>query len=113
QVDEKRLAELKLPPSPPDMTMVLKTLTGLLHPLQMPVVICCDQSEKLLKWPTALSEFTTAMMGWVDSVPNLVLAMTFLKDDWQKLNESFASFCDRTHGLVLEPLEGTQAVELL
>lgn len=113
QVDDKRLTELKLPPSPPDMSMVLKTLTGLLHPLKLPVVICCDQSEKLLKWPAALSEFTTALMGWVDSIPNLVLAMTFLKDDWQKMRDSFRSFYDRTHGLVLEPLTGPQAVELL
>jgi S-DNA-T family DNA segregation ATPase FtsK/SpoIIIE len=113
QVDEKRLAELRLPPAPPDVTAILKALTGLMHPLKVPVVICCDQSEKLLRWPNALNEFTTALMGWVDDIPNLVLAMTFLKDDWKKLNDSFQSFCDRTHGLVLEPLQGAQAVELI
>lgn len=113
QVDEKRLAELKLPSSPPDVTAILRTLTGLLHPLKMPVVICCDQSEKLLRWPNVLSEFTTALMGWVDSIPNLMLAMTFLKDDWRKMPESFKSFCDRTQDLVLDPLQGPQAVELL
>lgn len=113
QVDEKRLAQLKLPPSPPDMTAVLKTLTGILHALKIPVVICCDQSEQLLKIPSALNEFTTALMGWVDSIPNLVLAITFLKDDWKKMNESFQSFCDRAHCLPLAPLQGEQAVELI
>lgn len=113
QVDEKRLAQLKLPSSPPDMTAVLKTLAGMLHALRIPVVICCDQSEQLLKTPSALNEFTTALMGWVDSIPNLVLAITFLKDDWKKMNESFQSFCDRAHCLALEPLKGEQAVELI
>ncbi len=113
QIDEKRLAELQLPPVPPAPTAVLQTLTGLLHRLQIPVVVCCDQSEKLLKMEGGMEMLTTALMGWVDQIPNLVLSMTFLKDDWKKLNESFGSFCDRTQQLNLDSLQPTQAVELI
>ena len=67
----------------------------------------------LLRFNVGLNDFTTALMGWVDEIPNVVLAMTFLKDKWEKFNESYQSFCDRTQSLVLEPLQGTQAVDLI
>jgi S-DNA-T family DNA segregation ATPase FtsK/SpoIIIE len=114
QVEEARLAELKLLHESPTTTQVLSTLTSLLHPLQMPVVVFFDQSEKLLQKPDALKELTTALMGWVDTIPNLVLALTFLRDDWLKLDTAgFASFCDRSQPLDLGTLTGPQAVELV
>lgn len=114
QVEDSRLAELKLLHESPTTTQLLSSLTKLLHPLQMPVVIFFDQSEKLLQRPDALKELTTALMGWVDTIPNLVLALTFLRDDWLKLDKAgFASFCDRSQPLDLAALTGPQAVELV
>jgi hypothetical protein len=93
QLEEARLAELKLPDKPPTTTGLLETVAFLLKRLSMSLVICCDQSEKLLLRRGAFTELTTSLMGWLDNIPNLLLSMTFLEDAWKKLNPAaFKSF---------------------
>jgi hypothetical protein len=114
QLDDAQLAELRLPPEPPTTSRLLLTLAALLKRLGMSLVVCCDQSEKFLRTPGAFDELTTSLMGWLDATPNLVLVLTFLKDDWHVLGTPiFHSFLDRSQILDLDPLQGTEAVELV
>ena len=114
QVDELQLKALGLPHQSPTTTQLLLTLATLLHRLQMPVVIVFDQSEQLLLKPGALKELTTSYMGWLDSIPNLVLGLTFLRDEWQKLdNLGFQAFAHRMSAVDLMEMTGAQAVELV
>jgi hypothetical protein len=114
QLDEAQLAEWRLPDEPPTTSRLLQTLAVLLKRLGMALVLCCDQSEGFLRKPAALDEVTTSFIGWLDTVPNLVLILTLLKDSWKKLDAGgFSSFLDRTKALDLDQLSGPQAVELL
>ena len=87
----------------------------LLKRLDMTLVLCCDQSEAFLRRPPEVfKELTTSLIGWLDTIPNLVLVLTFLSDQWKMLNPSaFSSFIDRSQVLELDQLNGPQAVELL
>jgi DNA segregation ATPase FtsK/SpoIIIE-like protein len=114
QLEEAQLGELKLPEEAPTTSQLLETLAILLKRLGMALVICCDQSEGFLRKPEAVRELTTSLMGWVDTIPNLTLILTLLKDSWRTLADGgFAAFLDRSKALDLEPLNGAQAVELL
>jgi DNA segregation ATPase FtsK/SpoIIIE-like protein len=114
QLEDSQLAELRLPGEAPTTSALLQTLGLVLGRLDMALVICCDQSEKYLEKPDAFRELTTSLMGWLDSVPNLVLVLTFLKDRWQTVRvPAFQSFLDRSHELELDNLSGAQALELV
>src|SRR5262249_32943190 len=114
QLEEDELAGLKLPEEPPTTSALLSTLAVLLNRAGMALVICCDQSEACLHKPAAIEELTTALVGWLDTTPNLVLVLTLLKDNWKKLDSGgFHSFLDRSRALDLDQLNGPQAVELL
>jgi hypothetical protein len=112
-LEESVLAELDLPNEAPTTTALLSALAGLLHRLEMVLVVCCDQSEKLLERPDAMKELTTALMGWVDKIPNTVMSLSFLKDQWSRFDCEYQSFLDRSRIVDLENLSGPQAVELI
>jgi DNA segregation ATPase FtsK/SpoIIIE-like protein len=112
-LDDAVLAELKLPEGEPTTSSLLQTLAGVLKRLGMVLVICCDQSEQLLERPSAFKELTTALMGWLDKIPNVVLALSFLRDRWKSLDPAYNSFIDRCRTIDLETLTGPQAVELI
>ncbi len=112
-LDETVLAELKLPEDTPNTSSLLRVLAGVLKRLQMVLVIGCDQSEQLLERPSELRELTTALMGWLDAIPNVVLSLTFLKDRWESFDKVYHSFVQRSHILDLESLTGPQAVDLI
>lgn len=114
QLNEAQLASLRLPFEPPSALEFLRTLAFIFKQLALVPFICCDQSEGLLHRPAALKELTTSLMGWVDGIPNLVLSLTFLEDEWKKLSQDlYGAFLDRSHTLRLDRLNGTQAVELV
>jgi hypothetical protein len=114
QLEEARLAALRLPGDPPSASRLIRTLAILLKRLGMALVICCDQSEGFLRNTEAMGDLTTSLIGWIDTVPNLVLILTLLKDSWQKLKASgYSSFLDRSRALDLDQLDGSQATELL
>jgi hypothetical protein len=114
RLDAPQLAELKLTKDSPTPSEVLQTLALLLRRLSKTLVICCDQSEQLLRREGALNDLTTSLMGWLDTIPNLVLVLTFLEDAWKNLKpDSFKSFLDRSQTLHLDGLNGEQAVELV
>jgi DNA segregation ATPase FtsK/SpoIIIE, S-DNA-T family len=114
QLDSTQLTELRLPEEPPTASQLLRTLCLLLKPLGRALVVCCDQSEEFLRRPEAFKELSTSLIGWLDTIPNLVLVLSFLKDQWKNLDKAaFASFHDRSQELDLDHLSGPQAVELL
>jgi hypothetical protein len=114
QLEGAQLTELQLPEEPPTTSGLLQTLAILLKRLGMALVICCDQSEGFLRKPAAIEELTNSLIGWLDTIPNLVLVLTLLKDSWKKLDTGgFHSFLDRSKPLELDQLKGAQAVELL
>jgi hypothetical protein len=114
QLDEAQLSGLKLSEEPPTSSQVLQTLAMLLKQLNMALVICCDQSEGYIRKPEAFGDLTTSLIGWLDTVPNLVLIMSFLRDKWQKLDGAgYSSFLRRTQPLDLVALSGPRAVELV
>jgi DNA segregation ATPase FtsK/SpoIIIE, S-DNA-T family len=114
QLEDKQLAELQLPEEPPTTSRLLETLAILLNRLGMAVVVCCDQSEGFLRKPEAIDELTTSLIGWLDTIPNLVLVLTLFKDSWKKLDTGgFTAFLHRSRALDLDALNGSQAVELL
>ncbi len=112
-LDEAVLAELKLPEDTPTPSRLLQALAGLLRRLGMVLVIGCDQSEQLLERQSELKELTTALMGWLDTIPNVVLSLTFLKDRWEYFAKGYQSFVQRSLPVDLETLNGPQAVELI
>ena len=113
-LEENQRTALKLSGEPPTTTRLLQTLAALIHRLGMALVICCDQSEGLLIRPDAAIELSKSLIGWLDSIPNLVLTLSCLKDQWGKLKDkAFSSFPDRAQELDLLDLSGPQAVELV
>jgi len=112
-LDEGVLAELKLPEDTPTTSSLLQALAGILKRLGMVLVICCDQSEQLLKQGRVFEELATALMGWLDTIPNVVLALSFLRDRWEYLDKGYQSFIERCHTIDLETLNGPQAVDLI
>jgi DNA segregation ATPase FtsK/SpoIIIE-like protein len=114
QLLDAHLAGLEFLEEPPTTSSLLQTLAVLLQQLGMALVICCDQSEGFLRKPTAIDDLTTSLTGWLDTMPNLVIVLTLLKDSWKKLDAGgFSSFLDRAKALDLDQLNGPQAVELL
>lgn len=113
-LEESQRAALKLPESPTTTTRLLQTFAALIHRLGMALVICCDQSEALLVRPGAAAELCNSLIGWLDTIPNLVLTVSCLKDQWGKLKDNaFSAFPDRVQELDLLDLNGAQAVELV
>jgi DNA segregation ATPase FtsK/SpoIIIE-like protein len=113
-LEEAQRAILKLPDEPPTTTRLLQTLAALLHRVHMSLVICCDQSEGLLRRPEAAKDLSASLISWLDTIPNLVLAVSCLKDQWPKFEASaFSSFPQRAHEYELLELTGPEAVELV
>jgi DNA segregation ATPase FtsK/SpoIIIE, S-DNA-T family len=111
--DEQR-ATFKLPEEPPTTTRLLQTVAALIHRLGMAVVLCCDQSEALVIRPDAAVELSNSLVGWLDSIPNVVLTLSCLRDKWGDLrSNAFSSFGDRVQELEPADLNGPQAVNLV
>jgi DNA segregation ATPase FtsK/SpoIIIE, S-DNA-T family len=115
-VDESRAAMLGLPDAPPTIDRILRTVAKMARSIQKKksLVICWDQPESILTQPEALRDMTAFLQGWIDGVPNLMILLSCLKDDWAKFKEQgFSSFGDRCETIDFAPLSADQAVELL
>jgi S-DNA-T family DNA segregation ATPase FtsK/SpoIIIE len=109
-----KLADLCLPPLPPDPKTLLHAVAVLLQQLHLPVLLCFDQFEAVLKEEHGPKAITTEVMGWVDEIPNLLVVLSCLEGEWKTLaDRGFKSFLDRVQVLTLETLTPGQAREIV
>lgn len=104
--------ELQLAEDSPQPANVLRTVCVLLGRLQLPVVLCIDQLEGFLVDPEGPREVAKELMGWLQSVPNLLMVVSCLDSEWSRF-VTFESLKDRVAIVKLQPINGTQAVELV
>jgi hypothetical protein len=111
---ESKAAELQLKAAPAEAKNILHCLTALLQRVQLPVLLCFDQLEAVVKDPTGPRAITTEVMAWLDEIPNLLIVMSCLESEWDELRDrGFKSFEHRVALRGLEPLSPAQAVELV
>ncbi len=115
-LNEDRRRELLLTDPSPDATAVLRTVATLLQQVNTPLLVCLDQLEWLLKKDTAcFPGLTAALMAWLQEVPNLVLVLGCISDEWGQLKSQnvYAAFLDRTKEWKLDQINPTQGTELI
>ena len=116
---EERLRELLLTEASPDATAVLQAVATLLQQIDTPLLLCLDQIEWLKQKDrtadrTAFRDLTSALMSWLQAVPNLALVFGCMTDAWvEAKNQLFAAFLDRTKEWKLSQLSAEQAAELV
>ena len=116
QVHADKLAALRLPSESPPPAEVLQAVAELLAALQTPLVLCFDQLEILFDDDQkAFSELASRLMGWLQTIPNLVIAIGCLRDLWQRLQAEagYRSFIDRVRKHELQYLSPDQAVDFV
>jgi energy-coupling factor transporter ATP-binding protein EcfA2 len=115
-LNEERRRELLLADPSPDATAVLQTVGVLLGQVKTPLLLCLDQLEWLLKKDAAVfSGLTAALMAWLQAVPNLVLVLGCITDEWTQLSaeKAYTSFLDRIRQWKLNQSTPAQAAELV
>ena len=118
QVPEARLSALGLPHASPAPTDVITGVAELLRLVGVPLVIVFDQLDALLlNAEYGFRELTGELMGWLQKVPNLVLAIGVFPGTLKALADSgadgVAAFDDRTRAIRLAPLTPDEAVGLV
>jgi S-DNA-T family DNA segregation ATPase FtsK/SpoIIIE len=109
-----KLADLCLPPLPPAPKTLLHAVAVLLQQLHLPVLLCFDQFEAVLKEEHGPKALTTEVMAWVDEIPNLLVVMSCLESEWKTLEDrGFKAFRDRVLLFKLDPLSPAQAREIV
>ncbi len=99
-------------PNPED---VIKVIATLLQLVSIPLIICCDQIEAVLKDEKGPINFSNDLMGILQAVPNLLIIISCLEDKWPVLQGAAQqSFRGRFYPeLKLSNLSAPQAVELV
>ena len=116
QLPADRLAALRLPDESPPLIDILRTVAELLRVNKMPLVLCIDQIDPLFKTDrTVFTALTNQIMTWLQTVPNLLMAVGALEGSWKAIEDDggFQSFTTRTVKHLLPPLSGEVAVGLL
>ncbi|MGH7223526.1 MAG: hypothetical protein ACRELF_09885, partial [Gemmataceae bacterium] len=112
---EERRQKLLLTEDSPDATAVLYGVASLLQHINTPLLLCLDQSEWLSqKDEAAFRDLTTALMSWLQAIPNLVLVLGCMSDAWAEVKtRSHTSFLDRAKEWKLSQLSGEQAADMV
>lgn len=116
QVPEDRLVALRLPTESPTTADVIQGVAELLRAMDTPLVLCFDQLEVLFeKDQEAFREMTSQLMGWLQTIPNLVIAIACFSDLWKHVTglAGYKSFVDRVATYRLQPLSADQATEFI
>ena len=116
QIPEERRISLRLPINSPPAADVIHGVAELLQSMDMPLILCFDQLELLFeKNQTAFRELTSQLMGWLQTIPNLVLALGCYEDVWKKVQEqgAYKAFIDRVVKYDLQDLSPEQAAEFI
>jgi DNA segregation ATPase FtsK/SpoIIIE, S-DNA-T family len=113
-LSEPKLADLRIKATPPEARNFLLCVAVLLQRLRLPVLVCFDQFEAVLKDEQGPKAITTEVMAWLDSIPNLLVVMSCLDGEWRELRErGFSSFLDRAVECTLNRVSPSQAVDLV
>ena len=114
---EHECARLGLCQDPPEPERVIEAVATLLQRVGVPLVICCDQLEAVLKRPdVGPINLSNGLVGLLHSVPNTLIVLGCLEDAWGVViaNRMHESFLDRVHKpQKLATLTAGQAVELV
>ena len=115
-LSDERRRDLLLTDDPPDATSILQTVATLLTQIATPLVLCLDQLEWLLeKDATAFVGLSTALMAWLQQIPNLVVVVGCMNDAWGRLaaHKTTAAFLDRTREWRLDQISAGQGVAMV
>ena len=114
---EQECARLGLTQEPPEPERVIEAIATMLRRVGVPLVICCDQLEAVLKQPdVGPINLSNGLVGLLHSVPNTLIVLGCLEDAWAVVisNKMHESFLHRVHKpQKLETLAEEQAVELI
>ena len=116
QVPEDRLIALRLPTISPPAADVIRGVAELLRVMDTPLVLCFDQLEVLFEREReAFRELTSQFMGWLQTIPNLVITVGCFEDVWKRAEETHAyqSFIQRVTKHSLQALSPDQAAEFV
>jgi S-DNA-T family DNA segregation ATPase FtsK/SpoIIIE len=105
-----------LKPEPPEATPVFQAVATLLARIKVPLVICWDQMEKVLKEGDALRHISTDLIKLLQEVPNLLIVLSCFSDEWKRLSGPsgvYQSFLRRTKEHELNGMNPDQAIELV
>lgn len=117
--DLERL-EIARDSDPPTAGEVLRAVSALL-PDEMPIVLCCDQLESVLRVPNGMRNLASDLVGLLqdDELSNLLIVISCLEDRWQEDSEqegtggTHTMFYDRVEPLQLHAPEPSQVVQLI
>jgi S-DNA-T family DNA segregation ATPase FtsK/SpoIIIE len=116
---EQDCKRLQLSVEPPDAEMVIQVVANVLQYLSMPLVICCDQIEAVLK-DTKLGpvNLSNDLLNILATTPNTLLVLSCLEDRWKAgdgfLARAQRSFKDRVENPIsLSMLSEDQALDLV
>jgi DNA segregation ATPase FtsK/SpoIIIE, S-DNA-T family len=113
--DDARL--LGLPEDPPQVGQVLSAVAALFQ-YQIPVVICCDNTESVTVDPEAPAILGAKLMELLASVP-VFIVLNCLKDKWKTargdglFDRTYTPFQQRLEEHFLRELRGNEALELV
>lgn len=113
--DERRQA-LGLPPASPSAGDVIQGVATLLGAIKTPLILCFDQLELLFeKDEVSFHDLTTHLMEWLQTIPNLVIAVGCFSDLWKHVSglAGYRSFVDRVAIWRLQTLSPDQAMEFI
>jgi len=116
QVPEERLATLRLPAESPSAADVMEGVAELMRVMDIPLMLCFDQLEVLFeKDQLAFRDLTAQLMGWLQEIPNLTIAIGCFSDIWKQVTglAGYRSFVDRVVMYQLQPLSPEQATEFI
>ncbi|TWT40056.1 DNA translocase SftA [Thalassoglobus neptunius] len=108
--------EYRFSDEPIETTKLFRAVSALFGH-EVPIVLCCDQLDAVLRSETATKEYTNALTALLHEVPNLQIVLSCLDDRWDQVvawsETSFGSRCDTPEAGKLEQLDETHIRELL
>ena len=117
--DQERL-EIGRDSDPPTAGEVLRAVSALL-PEGMPIVLCCDQLEAVLRVPNGMRNLANDLVGLLqdDDLSNLLIVISCLEDRWQEASTqggtggTHTMFYDRVEQITLETPDPHQIALLI
>lgn len=113
---DARRRDLLLTDDPPDVLAVLKAVAVLLRQVRTPLLVCLDQTEELLKKDAvAFHGLTSALMAWLQEVPNLVLVLGCIRQEWGQMatRQGYEAFVHRVEKHDLTQFTPAEAADFL
>ncbi|MEW4486642.1 DNA translocase FtsK [Thalassoglobus sp. JC818] len=108
--------EYRFSDEPIETTKLFRAVSALFGH-EVPIVLCCDQLDAVLRSETATKDYTNALTALLHEVPNLQIVLSCLDDRWDQVvawsETSFGSRCDLPEAGKLEQLDEFHIRQLL